>query len=371
MAFLQVVGPFRGSSGYDRLTREFVREFVKQGIHIQLVNVPGWSGELPKEQRELWLDELDTAVPAEKALCFMVPVSNAIVPNKRKVNYTMFEADRVPASWVPQAHEYELTIVPTEACYEAWIASGVPEEKLSICPLGVNGSYFFPGIPSVTIWALPHRLLSSYHYRFLSVSALGPRKNQMALVRCWLRATNPNDNAILVLKTWVPNEDVFRADLADMLRDHKLRLEDAAPIVFVPEYMTDQALHALYLSCTHYISMSRGEGWDLAMMEAAACGLKLIAPCHTAYASYLREDEVYFIPAALGPARFEGYSDSATRELFEGLQWWEPKEDAAVEIIQGIVHDRIEIKRSPQARIANEYSWERAAAKLMQIIYPS
>lgn len=53
---LQVVGPFRGSSGYDRLTREFVREFVRQGVHLQLVNLPGWSDELPAEQRELWFE---------------------------------------------------------------------------------------------------------------------------------------------------------------------------------------------------------------------------------------------------------------------------------------------------------------------------
>lgn len=301
----------------------------------------------------------------------MMPVHNAPAAGPRKINYTMFEADRLPASWVPRAREFDLTIVPTEACYQAWVASGVSTGSLRICPMGVDGRYFSPAVPLVALRVARGRLLTSYRHRFLNVSALGSRKNQMGLLRCGIRATCAKDEAVMVLKTWVPDEDLFQADLANMLRDHRLRLSGAAPIIFVPEYLTEEMLRVLYLTCTHYISMSRGEGWDLAMMEAAVCGLDLIAPRHTAYVSYLREDEVNFIPASLRPATFEGYTDTACRELFEGLRWWEPDEDFAVEIIRGIVQGRKEARRSPQARIAAEYSWEKAAARLIQLISPA
>jgi hypothetical protein len=43
--------------------------------------------------------------------------------------------------------------------------------------------------------------------------------------------------------------------------------------------------------------MSRGEGWDLPMTEAAAAGLRLIAPRHTAYLTYLDAEVAQLIPA--------------------------------------------------------------------------
>ena len=39
---LRVRGPFRGPSGYDHYVREFVRELVRQGVAIQLVDLPDW-----------------------------------------------------------------------------------------------------------------------------------------------------------------------------------------------------------------------------------------------------------------------------------------------------------------------------------------
>jgi hypothetical protein len=43
----------------------------------------------------------------------------------------------------------------------------------------------------------------------------------------------------------------------------------------------------LYAAATHYWSMTHGEGRDQPMTEAAASGLRLITPDHTAYRTYL------------------------------------------------------------------------------------
>jgi hypothetical protein len=53
---------------------------------------------------------------------------------------------------------------------------------------------------------------------------------------------------------------------------------------------------------------------------------------------------------------------------FAGLRWWEPDEDAAVEIIRGIVRGEVGPKPSPQARIARDYTWTNAARRLLELI---
>jgi hypothetical protein len=98
MKSIEVVGPFKGFTGYDRHTREFVRQFLLQGVRVQLTNLAGWSLELPPQMREVCFDQLSSAVNADTVLHFTMP--NHVQPRsgKRNVNYTMFEADRIPTN---------------------------------------------------------------------------------------------------------------------------------------------------------------------------------------------------------------------------------------------------------------------------------
>jgi hypothetical protein len=54
--------------------------------------------------------------------------------------------------------------------------------------------------------------------------------------------------------------------------------------------------------------------------------------------------------------------------FFAGLNWWEPDEAAAVDIIRRIVRGDAEPKQSPQARIIRDYTWEKAARRLLEIV---
>jgi hypothetical protein len=56
------------------------------------------------------------------------------------------------------------------------------------------------------------------------------------------------------------------------------------------------------------------------------------------------------------------------RIFFDGLGWWEPDEDAAVEVISRIVGRTAHLKASPQARIVRDYTWSNAAARLLELI---
>jgi glycosyltransferase involved in cell wall biosynthesis len=368
---LEVVGPFKGSSGYDRHTREFVREFVRQGVSVKLTPLTGWSPDLPRELRETWFDSLDAPVSAATLLHFTMPTQALPRAGKRNVNYTMFEAEQIPQSWAACAQLHDLIVVPTESSYQAWASTGVPETRLRLCPLGVDGQYFSTPAPPAPLRTAAGRALDSYRHRFLNIAELRPRKNHLGLLRCWIRATTAADDAVLILKTSAFQEgvlDEFQADLFAMQQHIGRSLHEAAPVLFIPDVVSNHMVRSLYASATHYLSFSHGEGWDQVMMEAAAAGLQLIAPKHSAYLTYLNEEEAYLIPAALRPARFEGKMGLADWAWFAGLRWWEPDEDAAVEIIHSIVHDRAAVKRSPQSRIARDYTWEKAAHTLLELI---
>jgi glycosyltransferase involved in cell wall biosynthesis len=369
---LEVIGPFKGSSGYDRHTREFVREFVRQGVRVRLEHLAGWSVDLPAELRETWFDSLQAPVDAETVLHFTMPNHAWARRGKRNVNYTMFEADRIPRQWAECAAAHDLIVLPTESSFKAWANSGVPEERLRISPLGVDGQFFSAPAEPLPLTTPDGRPVACYRTRFLNIAELRPRKNHLGLLRSWIRATKRDDDAVLLLKVSVFQAGVleqFQADVTEMQQRLGRSLADAAPVVVLGQTLTNELVRSLYATATHYISMSRGEGWDQSMMEAAAAGLQLIAPEHSAYLTYLNNQEAYLIPTNLQPVRFEGRMGLEDRIFFDGLGWWEPDEDAAVEIIRRIVGRTASLKSSPQARIIRDYTWSKATAQLIETIF--
>lgn len=370
MRSLDVVGPFKGSSGYDRHTREFVREFVRQGVEVQLINLDGWSVELPPALRETWFDQLNIPVSAKTILHFTMPGQGRPCFGMRNVNYTMFEADRIPQAWVDCAFAHDLIVLPTEAAFRAWADSGVPEARLRLCPLGVNADYFGTPAEPAPLFLPDGRPVASFTTRFLNIAELRPRKNHLGLLRAWMKATHRDDDAVLILKASVFQSRVlpqFQADVWEMQQQTGKSLSDAAPIVVIAGTLPNDGMLSLYASATHYISLSHGEGWDQAMMEASVAGLQLIAPRHTAYLTYLTDDEAHFIPAPSGPATFEGQLGIEDRIFFDGLNWWNPDEDAAAELIRAIAGSKAAPKRSPKDRIAAQYTWAKAAERLLEI----
>jgi glycosyltransferase involved in cell wall biosynthesis len=367
---LKVVGPYKGGSGYDRHTRAFVREFVRRGVRVELHDLPGWSIPLP-EHADSVFTRLDAPVGADTVLHFTMPNHARPEPGRRNVNYTMFEADGIPAAWVAMARAHELIALPTEAAFRAWADGGVPEDKLRVCPLGVDAEYFSQPVAPAGLATLDGRPVASFRARFLHIGELRPRKNHVGLLRAWMNATHRDDDAVLIFKASVFQERVlpqFQEDVAEMQRRSGRSLADAAPVVMLADYLPDDTIRSLYAAATHYISLSHGEGWDQPMMEAAVCGLSLIAPEHTAYLTYLREDEAYLVPAPLGPVRFAGRLGLEDRIFFDGLRWWHPDEDAAADIIRRIVGGSAPLKRSAKDRIAAAYTWEKAAAALLAAI---
>lgn len=367
---LRVVGPFRGTSGYDRHTRELVRQLVRMGTEVELVELAGWSRPVPEYARDPWFDALAAPVDAETTLHFTMPTQVRAYARMRNVNFTMFEADRIPASWAACAASSDLIVVPTASSRSAWEASGVPEAKLRVAPLGVDSAFFSDASAPLDILA-GDRPLRSYRYRFLNVAEATPRKNHLGLLRAWIRATSPSDDAVLVIKTNASSAEGlqdFTDDIRVMLARLGRGLDSAARVVFVFDVLSDHALRALYQSSTHYISMSLGEGWDLPMMEAAVAGCGLIAPRHSAYLAYLTDEEAELLPVRVEPAVFEGRTRREDAAWFAGLSWWRPDEDAAVDVVQQIVRGRARERPSPRERIASRYTWARAARGLLDAL---
>ena len=259
--------------------------------------------------------------------------------------------------------------MPTRSSLEAWLAGGYPPDKLRTCPLGVDVDRFGPASEPLPLPAPGGRPVADYRVRVLNVSEPTPRKNLAGLVRTWIRATSADDDAILIIKVGPSVREgtsaLFR-QLAIMEQTLGRSREQAAPILFINRLLAEAEMPRLYAAATHYWSMSHGEGWDQPMMEAAATGLRLIAPSHTAYLDYLDSDVAQLIPVRTTPA--DARSHPWTAPLFEGAHWWTPHEDAAGQALRNAIDGHDQPALSARDRLASAFTWPRAGARLIEIL---
>lgn len=251
---LAVRGPFRGVSGHDHHTREFVRQLVSQGVRVQLTDLAEWHPvKLAPDARDPWFEKLARPVDASSILHFCMPHQVLVSPERLTVNYTMFEADRVPPDWVARGRLHDLVIVPTPSSRDAWQASGYPPGRLRVCPLGVDVDRFHRAHEPLPLAVTGGRPVADYRTRVLNVSEARPRKNLVGLVRTWITATSAGDDAILIIKLGPPHRPATTAllrELAVMQQRLGRSLSQAAPVLFVDRLLADAEMPRLFAAAT-------------------------------------------------------------------------------------------------------------------------
>jgi glycosyltransferase involved in cell wall biosynthesis len=363
---LIIAGNFKPYCGYGQHVREVRRALSDLGVTVKLADLPGGN------HRERFKAS-DLPISSGVILHICGPRSVRVVEGMLNVNYTTFETTRIPQSWIKHSLSHDLVILTCDSAKKAWMAGGIPEERLKVCPLGVDPQRFHLGVEPLDMGSLRRRRVLEYRTRFLNVSAFisAPRKNLLGMLRVWIKATNATDDAILILKLggynykwWWPDE--FKRALNAIEREIGKRRREAAPILFYNPILLNSQMASLYAAATHYWSMSHGEGWDLPMMEAGAMNLHLIAPNHSAYTTYLDESVAQMIPSRTIPANFDG--SKGLRTLFDGSDWWEPDEETAVELIREAIRTASEGLPTAKERIVNNFTWQHSARRLVEIL---
>src|SRR5262245_45863027 len=253
------------------------------------------------------------------------------------------------------------------------MAGGIPEERLRLCPRGVDCSRFHPGVEPMELGRRRGRRVLEYKTRFLNVSEFvsAPRKNLLGMLRVWMNSTSSDDDAILILKWsgykyrwWWP--DRFNRALAKIEKETGKSRRKAAPIVFCDQLLSESQMPNLYAAATHYWSMSHGESRDFDMLEEGATGLYRMASTHRAYNDYLDESVARIIPSARIPAYLNG--GKGIGQWFSGSDWWKPDEEAAAQFVRQAITAGGEEWPTARARLAEEFTWEEAAQCLIRIL---
>ena len=328
--------------GYGDEARAFLRSLEQAGEKPGLSDHSDWTSKraiLPaSEQKQLEHQQKryqQLRAPGEALhVHHYVPgrALHALAPEGAiNVSRSMFETDRVPASWLPYLALMDEIWVPTGFAVESFANSGIPEEKMRVLGETIDFELFDParGVEPLDIPGVPEDSLV-----FMANFDFSERKGWRQLLQAWQMAFDPDDPVCLVLKT---STFSFSAEhIRQRISSFWGVGRKAAPVVVYSELLDADQMPSLYASADAFVLPSRGEGWGRPYMEAMAMGLPTVGSNWSGQLDFMKPEYCWLVDGGL----VDVPSDAELgNNLYRGHKWFEADAESLSLILQEIADD--------------------------------
>ena len=365
---------FFGRAGYVEEARAFVVGLHRLGVPVYSNAVPSMplAGAIPAGLA----DELNRLVRREPADGFInllhMPVGFATPgggPDQstfrrhpravRNIGRTMFESDRLPATWVAPCNEMDEVWVPSTFNVETFTRSGVAREKLWVVPNALHP------VPVEPVDASGPPLFDFSDFVFLSVLAWIWRKGWDVLVRAYLEEFARHEKVLLLLQvtpTYGLGMDAHRRELDRFLLDDLGRdARDGPPIAMLGRTLSSPEMARLYRSANAFVLATHGEGFGRPYMEAMAAGLPVIGTRWSGHLDFMNDDNAYLIDCELVEVAERQWRLNPD---YRGHRWAEPSVAHLRALMRRVFEERTEAAARGvrgQREVADRFEYTRVA----------
>ncbi len=366
-------GLLRSTASWARVGRGYIGALLSRGVDVRALHVRGFryqasfSG-IPTELQEYSLDAARALSNVEVGLGFLQPPHAHRILGDRRVNLFVWEADRLPQSWVELLErDVDLVLVPSQFTRDAYVNSGGSVDRVAIVPYG------FCQTAAAGFGGVFKRLHNdSETFTFAAVMAPHRRKGVGELLAAYRRAFSDREGVRLIIKTTYDPGHVRRrfpfeiASWAQEIARHGLE-EPGAPAVAVEiAALSDEEVLAFFAAADVVVQPSHGEAFGLAILEAQAVGRPVLTSDWGGQCD--------FTPA--GPDRLPTRLQPAGAELYveapEALAATVDVDALAQRMRWHFDHRAASAELGATARAAVAvWTWERAAQQLLDTLVTS
>jgi len=300
------------------------------------------------------------------------PMSHEYHGGKR-IFFTMFETATLHPVFVNHCNKFSDEIwVPSKANREVFVSSGI-KKTIRVVPLGIDETIYlnenksskkFSGF--IGLYGMsPEKGLKKF--KFVTVIQWNFRKGYDVLIKSFVDAFTDKDDVCLVITTQY-SSDVVLNDLNQYIP----RRENLPQVVLYNWIIPTIDMPAYYKQFDCYVHFSRGEGFSLTQIEAAACGLPVISCYHSGMTEYLTEQNSY--PIHCDELEKGGSKLDNICFYYQGQMLWKlgkKQIDAATEFMRYVLNNYSEAKERAKifySEILDKYTWDKATERISDII---
>jgi glycosyltransferase involved in cell wall biosynthesis len=259
-------------------------------------------------------------------------------PHQYKIQMTQWESTKVPPHWKDFAKGYDEWWTANDFGKQAFIDSGIPEEKVYVFEHGVDS----------TLWQ-PKLRGQNGAVRFLHIDSGSPRKRADLAKAAFKKAFGDNPNYEITFKhSHIPSSGVDWNNPKTMATHGEWESKN---IRHIRENMSTEDLVKLYHYHDAIIYPSEGEGFGMIPMQALATGMPVISTGR--WCSYERYLNNNIIDSHIGQSEIQ---ETYTR--FGDVVV--PNLDSMVELMRSVaknIDEHSKVFLDQRQQVIEDYDW--------------
>lgn len=371
MKGIKYVGPVEDFSGYAEAARNYISSLDAHGVPLTVhprnfdVNPPPIAD---PRMRSLLDNLIGAGIPYDKVIIHLTPDLYPLYAERGKHNigFVAWETSLLHPKWAASMEVVDEMWVPCQWNKKALINSGVTK-PIKVIPHGIdpdmfsgvgNDSYFINGVGENT-------------FKFYSIFQWMNRKNPEGLIRSYFNAFGPDDDVVLILKTYLSgrtgaDKQHLKNFIVNIKKD--MNIDYYPKIILIGDLLSHSQMRGLHKYGDCYVSMHRGEGWGLPMFEAGLAGNPVIGTKCGGNLEFMSETDSYLVDCQMtyvsGMSTFNPW-------YLGNQQWAEPDQIHGSQLMRRVYDNREESKSRGIAlrdKIKSEFSWVKVAEKMIQCL---
>lgn len=237
------------------------------------------------------------------------------------------ETDKCHPEWIAACNTMDMVIVPSKHARENLTNTGNVTKRLIVIPESYSDACAQSDSPTLPSFDTPFNFLV-----FGQLTGNNPnndRKNILYTIKWLCEAFKDNKDVGIVLKTNVGrNSKIDRSLVKNMMTSllAEVRHGQFPKLHLVHGDMSEQEVASLYRhpQIKALVALTRGEGYGLPILEAAASGLPVIATGWSGHLDFLSHGKyvsIYYQLQEVHPSRIDN------KIFVKGVRWAQPSEE--------------------------------------------
>ncbi len=294
---------------------------------------------------------------------------------KRNIGCTAWEADRMPAHWLPLMRQADRIVVPSTQNRDAFVRGGL-DRPVAVVPHIRRHRWCEFGRDEIAA-ARADFGIPAHHRVFYTIATWTARKALASLIEAFANAFSADEPVTLLIKTEAYGDGAAPLYPATPVRELAARTTQAISAALgrpVPHLLLlDDPLDGDDLDLIHaigdvYVSLTHGEGWGLGAFEAATLGKLVVMTAWGGHTDYLGSDWPGAVPyqmvaVPLMPPQFPSY--------FPSQRWAQADVGAAAALLRRTYADPEPVRayaRGIRERIIERYAEPVIAAQWLDLL---
>jgi glycosyltransferase involved in cell wall biosynthesis len=262
----------------------------------------------------------------------------------------------------PQARTGVIFLTCSRWSRDGFVRSGADPERLRVVPLGVDPALFRP-LPEEERRALRTLRQAEGTFVFLNLGVMTMTKGTAQLLRAFAAVAERHPQARLLLKgadALGPVRQVLEETAGKTLTSAEVARVQPR-LAYFGQPFASRGIAALYQLADAYVSPYLAEGFNLPVLEAAACGLPVIVTQGGPTDDFTHPDFALPVRSTLTPA----LAGTQTRYLFV------PDVSHLAQQMEAVILQPEIAARAREAgprHVAGRYTWKQVAAELLDVL---